>query len=184
MRALLLMVLPAVCTLSMEAQEPPFAKVVKASLVFHEDFNASHRDYPHVLKAFLRLDNAWDSSVSWISDSVIDVEAEVFDAANKPVPTSQTVSSILTGSDFYFLPCGSRLDWLLSHGGVTLDGNVKNSYALVLGGRGWLLPIRQVGTYRLRVRLRGEPWATYGDRTDKPRKLLLDLAPVKIKVTR
>ena len=146
MRSLVPTVLALVCALSARADEIQFSKVVKASLVFRDDFDATRR-YPHILKVFLRLDNAHDSDVSWVANSTNGIEAELLDTAGNPVPQTPSAASILSNSHPYRLPFGSRLDWLVSHGGISMMGDAKDKYALMVGGRGWLIPIEMVGSY-------------------------------------
>ena len=183
MPSLLAAILTLVCALSATAQETPFSKVVKASLVFHEDRDAT-RPYPHTLIVFLRLDNANDSGVSWVADPIFGVKAELLDAANKPVPHPPSLSSGLSNPSAYFLPFGSRLDWLISFGGISMMGNAKDSYALMIGDQGWFIPIRTARSYTLHVRLYGTLWARSTERTGlQAPELLIDLAPAKVEVT-
>lgn len=183
MRLLLLTLLTLVCAHPGMAGEVPFSKFVKASLVFHDDFDATRR-YPHVLKVFLRIDNAHDSSISWVANSVSGLEVELLDATNTPVPDTPNAASIQSGWSAYFLPYGSRLDWLVSHGGVSMMGEAKESYALIIGGHGWLVPVATAGSYTLRIRLHGQPWTRSTDGADtRAAKLLLDLPPTKVEVT-
>jgi hypothetical protein len=56
----------------------------------------------------------------------------------------------------------------------------KDKYALIVGGRGWLIPIEKAGSYSLHVRLRGA-WGRGGA---GPAKLLLDLPPTKLQVNK
>lgn len=177
------LVLMCVCAGSAAAEEIPFSKLVRASLVFRGEHDATRR-YPHLLKVFLRLDNAHDADVYWVANPVGGIEAELLDAAGKPVPPPPTVASVQSSVSAFFLPYGSRLDWLVSHGGVSMVGDVENSYALVVGDHGWLVPIRAAGDYALHVRLRGLPWSRHAVLRDTPApRLLLDLAPAKLEVT-
>ncbi len=166
------------------AEQILFSKAVKASLVFRDDFDAAHH-YPHVLKVFLRLNNAHDSNVTWVANSIGGVEAELLDAAGNRVPYPPSAASILSNSRPYLLPFGSRLDWLISHGGIGMMGDAKDKYAIIVGGRGWLIPIELAGSYSLRIRLRGLPWShTVSGVGARELKLLLDLPPVKLKIKR
>ena len=184
MRFLIQTVLTLVCALSAIADKIQFSNVVKASLVFHDDFDATYR-YPHILKVFLRLDNAHDSNVSWVANAVSGIEAELLDATGKPVPQGFQVFSVQSNSCAYLLPFGSRLDWLISHGGISMMGDAKDKYALMVGCRGWLIPIETAGSYSLRIRLRGLPWTRTEQHTDiQQLKLLLDLPPTRLEVTK
>ncbi len=166
------------------ADELQFSNVVKASLVFRDDYDATRR-YPHILKVFLRLDNAHDSDVSWVANAKTGIEAELLDAAGNLVPQGPHAASIQSNAYAYLLPYGSRLDWLISHGGISLMADAKDKYALMVGCRGWLIPIETAGTYSLRVRLRGLPWTRTVERAElRQAKLLLELQPTKLEVTK
>jgi hypothetical protein len=182
MRFLLATVLTLVCALPARADEIQFSEVVKASLVFRDDFDAVRR-YPHILKVFLRLDNVHDSGVPWVANSTTGIEAELLNAAGKPVAQGPQAGSIQSNDSAYLLPFGSRLDWLVSHGGISLVGNATDKYALMVGGRGWLIPIETATSYSLRIRLRGLPWTRAGDSVDAhDLKVLLDLPPTRLEV--
>jgi hypothetical protein len=82
----------------------------------------------------------------------------------------------------FVLPFGSRLDWLISHsGGFSMLGGLSNSYALMVGSKGWLIPIDAAASYSLRIRLRGHPWtgALVQAELGSP-EVLLDLPPTRI----
>jgi hypothetical protein len=182
MRFLLLTVLTLVCAISARADEIQFSNVVKASLVFRDDFAAARR-YPHVLKVFLRLDNTLDSDVPWIANATTGIEAELLDAEGRPVPQGPRAYSIQSGEYAYLLPFGSRLDWLISHGGISLAGEATDKYALMVGRRGWLIPIETATSYSLRIRLRGLPWTRTVQPADaRELKVLLDLPPTRLEV--
>jgi hypothetical protein len=178
-RFLLSTVLTLVCALPARADEIPFSVAVKASLVFRDDFDAARR-YPHILKVYLRLDNVHDSEVPWVANSTRGIEAELLDAAGKPAARGPQAASILSSESAYLLPFGSRLDWLVSHGGISLVGNATDKYALMIGGRGWLIPIETATSYSLRIRLRGLPWTRAGEAHDL--KVLLDIPPTRLEV--
>jgi hypothetical protein len=166
------------------AEEIQLSNVVKASLVFRDDFNAT-RHYPHILKVSLRLENGFDADVFWGANATENIEAELFGPDGKPVPQPPGAASIESNQSAYLVPYGSRLDWLISHGGVSMVGDIKNNYALVVGSRGWLVPIEKAKSYSLRIRLRGVPWARTVERADvRPLKLLVDLPPAPLEVTK
>jgi hypothetical protein len=184
MRFFLSTVLTLVCALPVKADEIQFSDAVEASLVFRDDFDASRR-YPHILKVFLRLDNVYDADVPWVANSAMGIEAELLDAAGKPAAQGPQAGSIQSSESAYLLPFGSRLDWLVSHGGITLAGKAMDKYVLMIGGRGWLIPIDAAPSYSLRIRLRGLPWTRAGDRVDaRALKVLLDLPPTRLEVTK
>jgi hypothetical protein len=152
--------------------------------VFRDDFDAPRR-YPHILKVFLRLENVYDSDVLWVANSTTGIEAELLDAAGKPIAQDPKAYSIQSNESAYLLPFGSRLDWLVSHGGISMVGSATGKYALMIGRRGWLIPIETASSYSLRIRLRGHPWTHAGDPVDaRAVKVLLDLPPTKLEVTK
>jgi len=176
--------IPTVLTLlgahSAMAGEVQFPDTVKASLVFRADFDAARR-YPRILKVFLRLENAHDTDVSWVANGKNGIEAELLDATGNAVLPGPQVASFLSNAEAYLLPYGSHLEWLISHGGVSLMGDAKDKYALIVGTQGWLVPVETSGTYSLRIRLRGVPWTRTVEGAAAPR-LLLDLLPTKLEV--
>jgi hypothetical protein len=139
--------------------------VVKASLLFREESQPSAH-YPHLLRVYLCLENQHDSDVTWVCNSVIDVEAELLDAKGKPVPPAPGAASILSNPRAYLLPYGSRLEWMLSHGGISMfhspeKSDVQEECALMVGGRGWLIPRGSLASYSLKLRVRGWPWTRH-----------------------
>jgi hypothetical protein len=94
-------------------------------------------------------------------------------------------ASIQSNESAYLLPFGSRLDWLVSHGGISLVSNATDKYALVVGRRGWLIPIEAATSYSLRIRLRGLPWTRAGEPVHaRDLKILLDLPPTRLEVAK
>jgi hypothetical protein len=167
---------------SAKAEQIKFSDAVKASLIFEDDFKEG-RQYPHILNVFLRLENIRDGDLFWMANPVEGVEAELLDAKGKPAPEPPGAESIMSNPSFLLLPYGSRLDWLISHGGIGMVGDTKNSYALMVGGKGWLIPMTEIGSYTLRIRLRGLPWTRSDETKDGKLQLLLDLPPVKLEVS-
>jgi len=168
------------------ADEGAFAKAIKASLVFREESTKTSR-YSHLLKVYLRMDNISDSSIDWMAMTSVGIKAELLDDSGNPVPHPPTGSSVGFGVARFVLPYGSRLDWLISHGGVSMAGDDEDKFALIVGGQGWLIPIDRADTYTLRIRAYGIPWS--GDQrreliSDSNSKLLIDLPPTKIKITK
>lgn len=162
-----------------KADDPLLAKHVKASLVFEADHDPESI-YPHLLKVFFRIENTSNGEVFWTTDGR-GIEAELLDPEGKPAALSPAAMSIASGITSLRLPYGSRLDWLISHGGVTLAGDRESQYALIVGSRGWLIPMDRAEAYTLWIRLRGQQ----GD-SSKPDgvagavPLLLDLPPTPI----
>lgn len=181
MYPLLLASLTLVLAVPALAEDAQFSKVLKASLEFRADSHSA-RHYPHLLKVFLRLENTSDADVSWVTNPCTDVEAELLDAAGNAVAQAPQAASIASNPAAYLLPFGSRLDWLISHGGISMLAESRDHYALMVGGRGWLIPIKTADAYSLRIRLRGSPWARTAERSEKsgPLPLLLDLPPAKV----
>ena len=113
MRLRISTILILLCIFSAKAEAPKFATVVRSSLIFRDDFDGK-RQYPLVLQVFLRLENIHDSDVTWIANarSKSGLEAELLDAAGKPVPSGPQAVSIQSsmGGNSYRLPFGSRLE--------------------------------------------------------------------------
>jgi hypothetical protein len=95
-----------------------FSNVVKATLVFRDNLDATQTNSPHTLAAFLCLENVHDSDVSWIADRTTrGIEAELLDAAGTPVAPPPLAGSITSTPRYTFqIPFGSRLDLLITHG--------------------------------------------------------------------
>jgi len=184
MRFLVPTILALFSTLSAIAGDVQFSRFVKASLVFRDDFDAARR-YPHILKVYLRLDNIHDSDVSWVANTKNGIEAELLDPAGNPVSQPPGGMSVQSNAWAYRLPYGSRLDWLVSHGGISMAGDAKDKYALMIGCRGWLIPIETASSFSLRIRLRGLPWTSTVERTQlRQAELLFDLSPTKLEVSK
>ena len=166
------------------ADELQFSNVVKASLVFRDDSKPTEF-YPHVLRVFLRLQNAHDSEITWVANDRIGIHAELLDADGKPVKQPTSMASIQSNSTAHRLPYGSRLDLLISSsGGITLMGDRANSYALIIGSRGWLIPANALETYSLGITVHGIPWTESVLPRERPNKVLLELKPTKITLTK
>jgi hypothetical protein len=158
---------------------PVFADNVKASLVFREDFEPE-RGYPHVLRVFLRLQNVHDAAVTWTSNSISGIEAELLDKDGKPALMPPQAASFPSGDLALLVPVGSRLDWLISHGGVAVAEDAKDKYALIVGDKSWLIPKDAASEYSLRIRLRGVPWRSAREQLEE--KLLIETPPTRIKI--
>jgi hypothetical protein len=183
MRCVIPTILGLLCALSATADEGLLSGPIDASVVFRDDFEAGRR-YPHTLQVFLRLENVHDSDVSWVSNKVTGIEAELLDAAGKPVPGPSQAASISFSSDAFLLPFRSRLEWLVSHGGISLIADASDKYALMVGGRGWLIPIEEAFSYSLRIRLLGVPWnRTVEGASHEQFKVLLDVPATKIELS-
>jgi hypothetical protein len=183
MRVPMLWWLGLLCALPAQADYAALASAVKASLVFRADYDAA-RHYPHILNVYLRLENSDDSSVEWVANRVTGIEAEVLDSSGQPVAQPSQAASIPSNPYSYLLPHGSRLDWLISHGGITLIDDPTNKYALVVGGRGWLIPIETASSYSLRIRVRGLPWVRADENPQTSNlKVLWDVPPTRLDVT-
>ena len=156
---------------------------VKASLVFRE--GSKTYGYPHHLEVFLRIENTTNSDVYWYANSVEDIEAELLDSAGKPVPCPPSACSIMSNAWIYMIPHGSRFDWLISSGGISMWGSdLKKNYALMVGGQGWLIPFDSVHSYSLRIRLRGIPRVTSEKETKgMPKEILLEIPPTQLETT-
>lgn len=190
MRFLLAMVMTVLAVTPAMAQQTEFSKRVRASLVFRKDpEGAKHYGYPHVLLVYLRIENISDSSIRWYGNSVTDIEAELLNQTAMPISTGPVVESITSGDSCYLLPSRSRLDWLISNGGITLGGDRRGKYALLVGGQGWLIPMDSAESYSLHVRLRGLPGLINESEVasmpkNMPREILLDVPPAPIEITK
>jgi len=155
------------------AEQLDFSKVVKASIVFRAETDPSH---PHVLRVYLVLENLHDSDVTWVSNKVADIKAQLIDSKGKPVAQPSQAWSIGSNPYTYMLPYGSRLEWMISHGGISVMADTKNKYLLSVGGKAWLLPVRSISSYSIRIQLKGKPWGRH------PNQVLLDIPVTPIKV--
>lgn len=183
------------------SEEAKFSKMLKASVVLHEDtglaFNdradyvKTSKEYPHILDVFLHLENVAPIDLMWVADgNGVAVRPELLGPDGRPVPEASHMFSTLFNQMPYHLPYGSRMDWYVSGFGspFVLKGEKskgKSCYVLSIAGHLWLIPIRSAGAYTLRLKLYGFPW------TDRPpesakakRQLLLELPPTKIRITR
>jgi hypothetical protein len=161
-------------------EKPEFRHNVKASLRFAEDCNRSPR-YPRVLRVYLRLENVHDAAVNWVANSIAGIDAELLDRNGKPVRTPPQAASIQSNDLPLTLPFGSRLDWLISHGGVSIPEDAKDKYALFVGSKGWLIPKDSLSEYSLRIQLRGVPWRSER-REQLADKLLIEIPPTQIEL--
>ncbi len=127
--------------------------VVKASLEFREETKES-AFYPHLLLIYLHLENLYDSDVDWVCNSVNDIDVELFDAKGNLVAHPPLSASITSNEQSYMIPYHSQLDWMIAHQGISMIGDLNNSYALMIGGKGWLIPVASIASYSLKVRVR------------------------------
>jgi len=160
MRTLLaLFLLAAMSPAPLQGDETPMPDI-KASLLFREVSDPT-ADYPHVLNVYLCLENQGDSDTTWFCNPTFDTKAELLDAKGKPVPMPPSMGSVASGPRTYMLPYGSRLEWLLSHEGVSLipakESDLKDQCAVIVGEKGWLIPRKSLSSYSLRLRVRGSP---------------------------
>lgn len=158
MRPLIAAVLVSVSVMRANAADLQLSDVTTASLAFQLESSTAPYTYPNRLKVFLRLENKHDADVRWVCNAPIAFEAQVFDASGNEVPQPPSASSIQWAPRAYLLPFGSRLDWLMSSGGITLMGNLKDSAALVVGTKGWLIPLKDLTRYSVKIRVKGLPW--------------------------
>ena len=184
MRSLVTTVFALACALCAVADELRLSDVVKASLVFQGDSNPT-RHYPHVLRVFLRLQNAYNRDVTWVANDRIDIRAELFHADGRPVQSPPGFISIISNPTAHRLPYGSQLDLLVSSlGGVSLGGDFANTYVLIIGTRGWLIPIQALETSSLAVNVNGIPLTEDVFSRDHPTEVLFELKPMKITLTK
>lgn len=159
---LLTLLLAATPVWRCSAAGPQFTNLVAASLTFREAPNPLP-DCPNLILVYLCLDNRWDTDVSWTCDAVADVQVEVLDSMGKPIPQRHGGASILHNDHGYWLPYGSRLEWLISHGGIShgpMKTDAQANCALSVGGGGWEIPRASLPTCSLRLRVQGRPWSS------------------------
>ena len=169
---------------SMTKEKPYYGSFVKASLVFREDPDAS-RGYPHALNAYLRLNNVVNLDVTMIFHPVTGIQAELLDADGKKVPEDVHAGDIRSTPDLVYLPSRTNRDWLIPNDLVKVNGNGNDAYALIVGSHGWLIPVQNLGSYSLRIRLRGDPHArTALKYDDRNTKLFLDVPATKIQLSK
>ncbi|CAN5763640.1 hypothetical protein BH09VER1_BH09VER1_50920 [soil metagenome] len=166
------------------AEEPALSKFVKASLTFSTVDSEAPYEYEHALVVYLHLVNLRDEDIGWVANTA-EIEAELLGPSAQPVAQGPRVSSILSNPEAFQVLAGSHFDWPISGGGVSIVEYPKNDYALIVGGSAWAIPISQVGSYSLRVRVRGflgnslEPY-----QKQLPTELLLEASLTKITITK
>jgi len=157
--------------------------VVKTSLIF-ETTQGSPKHYPNTIRVILRMENIHDSDVSWVSETGGGgFSAELVDEKGKLVPQPPSAASILSNPCSYVLPYGSRLDWLISsEGGISMIGDLKTNYALIIGGNGWLIPIEKLESYSLKISFRGRLWSRNTEVKCSAYNILLNMSLTRIKI--
>jgi hypothetical protein len=178
----------ALAVLPAAADKIDFTSIAHASLVFEDDYDPT-RDVPHLLKVFLRVRTTHDSTVGWVANRVSGVEAELLGPDGRPArsPDGITVVSIRSGIGEFTVPYGSRLDWLISHGGISFTDShdPMKQLAVLVGGKIGLVPLEDAASYSLRVRVHGVPWTR---RADDPQpeslEVLFDVPPTKIELAK
>ena len=166
------------------AEQFQLDKVASATLTFEEthDPNAA---YTRIVHVYLNITNEHDSTVSWLCNPVRDIEAELILPQDTTLPNTPSATSIQSSDTQFSIPYGSTLKWLISHGGISMMGDRDNCYALMVGGRGWLIPSNILSSCALKIKVRGEPWRN-SIRTleHRQRELLFDISetPIRIKI--
>jgi hypothetical protein len=166
------------CCLSEQLE---FPKLTEASIRFEQSAGTSAH-YPNYLIVYLQLKNLHDSNLTWACDSIGDIEFEVIDSSGHPLPKPLIMASIQSNTMSYMIPFGSRLDWRISHGGLTMIGDLEHSYALMVGGNGWLIPKDKIESYSVKVIVRGAPWSKNAEPRGREETVLFDipLTPIKL----
>jgi hypothetical protein len=146
------------------ADQPPFASVIKASLLFHEDTNSACK-YLHLVAVSVRLENLHTSDVTWVGDFDGLVRAEVFDSKGIPLHRASVSLRMMSAIRPYSLPVHSSQEWPISRdpdGSISVQDEVaaKGEYALMIGGNVWLIPADSLASWSLRLTVRGWPWIT------------------------
>lgn len=176
MRSLLVLVLAT--ALSAAAEKPKDAAGIAASLSFRDDFKAT-REYQHLLVVDLRL----EARTGVVPDSGPGeiYEAELVDAAGKAVPVAKPDPRYEKSSS----NCGGPgrpsavVVSQVTHENYTFAGPVAGNYALVIGQKGWLIPLKSLDGYALRLRV----W-TPGTPADPVKRLLYEVPATKIVLAR
>ena len=159
-----------------------FTNIVKASIEFREESKESAH-YPHLLLIYLHLENLHDSGVTWVCNPVSDINAELLDSKSNPVAQAPAAASIISSDGSYMIPYHSQLDWMISHQGISMMGDLKNSYVLMVGGKGWLIPRNSIASYSLKLTIRGLPWTQHiTTAVKRDRAVLFDLPLTTIKI--
>lgn len=170
--------------LAVHAEEPALSKFVKATLTFSTVDSEALDQYSHALKAYLHLENLHDRDLTWVAN-VAEIEAELLDSSGKPAAQGPRVSSIQSNPEVFHILSRSHFDWFISGGGVSMVEYTNNDCALIIGGNGWAIPLSQLESYSLRVRVRGflgNSLEFY--QKQLPPKLLLEVPLTKIKITK
>jgi len=178
-RVLLCFGVLGICAIS--RGEIPFSEMTKASLIFRAQDDPS-TDYPHRILVYLRLENKWDGGLTWACDSVAGLEAELLDSKGKPVQPPPSAASVPSSHQVYRLPIGSRLDWFIGSGGISMMGDLQSTAALMVGRYGWLLPRDSLSKYSLSVRLRGTPFGRADGMGET--RVLFEVPPTPIQITK
>ena len=163
-------------------EQTEFPKLVEASLRF-EQYAGASTHYPNLLIVYLQLKNLHDSNLTWACDPIIDIEIEVIDSSGEPLPKPLSAASIGCNTMGYMIPYGSQLDWMISHGQLSMIGDVEQSYALMVGSEGWLIPKDKIESYSVKMTVRGMPWSKDADSRGRKKTVLFDipLTPIIIK---
>lgn len=184
MRSIVLLVLLAIISSSWAfGDQLQLTNTVKASIEFREESKESAH-YPHLLLVYLRLENLHDSDVTWVCNSVSDIDAELFDSKGNSVAPPPSAASITSNERAYMIPYHSQLDWMIAHQGISMMGDLKNSCALMVGGKGWLIPRDSIASYSLKFTIRGMPWTqhvTTAVKRDRAVLFEMPLTTIKIK---
>ncbi len=181
MKCVLPLLIVAISCASSFGAQLQITNVVKASICFQEESKTSSNS-PDVILVYLHLENLHDSDVTWVCNSVTDIDADLIDPKGKVVPQSPSAADIMSSSRAYMLPYHSQLDWMISHGGISM-ARKTDLYALMVAGKGWLLPKKDINAYSLSVRVRGEPWTQYTmGHTGRDQKVLFEIPPSRIRI--
>ena len=172
------------------SEDPRFADVTAVSIRYELTAHSSDETleeiaegYPHLLRVFLRIKNTHDADLTWVGNSVNDIEARLIDDQGQLVPTAPTFSSITDADRAMIIPSDSSLEWVISHLGMSMIGDRANSAAIMVGGQGWLIPLESLQKYSLAILVRGLPWARVADSRDmRQREVLFDIPATPIEI--
>jgi hypothetical protein len=129
--------------------------------------------YPNLLDVYITIENRSDSHLSWLAYPST-IEAHMFAPDGNEYPTPGILRSGPVYGGPFQLPYGSSLKWLLPGGGSLLtrkSDNISfsNRMTVLVGDKGWLLPLESYASFRLKIQVLGYPHT--GTRGEPPEGL-------------
>ena len=177
----LILLAPLLCALRAQCESPRYSNYATTSIRY--ELSIQTNDQPDKattqrpsgpLRIYLTIKNTHDSDLIWVGKSVFDIDAQLVDENGHPVKSPPTVASIQDSDQVMCIPYGSTLDWMISHSGISMIGDLENNVAVVVGGKGWLIPIESMGKHSLKISVRGLPaWARHANTSNITYRALL-----------